>query len=103
MSEPWPQRATDPDGREVVLTEFWLAHIVRLDGHPELRSRQSNVLSMVERPDHREADPRPGRERFWREGVGPSRWLRVILDFNRKPAVIVTAFPKRVDPPEWTA
>ena len=103
MSQSWPLRVTDPDGREVLLTESAWAHIIRLDGHPELESRQSIVLSVVEQPDHREGDPRPGRERFWRRDVGPSRWLRVIVDFNAEPAVIVTAFSERVDPPEWTA
>jgi hypothetical protein len=33
------------------------------------------VLGTIAAPDHREPDPRPGRERLFKQGVGPSRWL----------------------------
>jgi hypothetical protein len=90
---------TDPDGREVVLTEDGWAHIA--GGHSDLGLPPDAVLDVVRSPDHREDDPIAGRERFWRRNVGPSRWLRVVVDFAVQPAVIVTAFADRVDPKDW--
>jgi hypothetical protein len=90
----------DPDGRTVVLdSESW-SHV--LDTHAELETYRDHVLQAVATPDHREPDPRPGRERFWALHLGPSRWLRVIVDFNRDPAQVITAFGNRKDPPGWT-
>lgn len=92
--------ATDPDGRTVVLTSEAWEHIAAQ--HPEISSSQAGLLRAVQQPDHRESDPRPGRERFWLKGSGPSRWLRVIVDFSSEPAEVVTAFGDRKDPREWT-
>jgi hypothetical protein len=60
------------------------------------------VLATVTRPHHRGPDPRPLRERSWRRGLGPSRWLLVVVDFGGQPARVVTAFGNRKDPPGWT-
>jgi hypothetical protein len=90
----------DPDGRHVVLDDAGWRHIV--DEHGELALLRGAVLATVERPDHRGSDPRPGRERYWRLGFGPSRWLMVVVDFNAAPARIVTAYGNRKDPPGWT-
>jgi len=89
----------DPDRRRVVLDEDGWQHI--LNEHAEMARHQAVVLAAVARPDHRDDDPRPGRERFWRERVGPSRWLFVVVDFNEIPARVVTAFGRRDDPPGW--
>lgn len=66
-----------------------------------LRHRDA-VLDAVRRPDHREDDPAPGRERFYRRDLEPRRWLRVIVDFSESPPVVVTAFvrprPERQGP-----
>jgi hypothetical protein len=43
---------------------------------------------------------RPGQQHFYRHGVGPSRRLRAIVDFNQSPARIVTAFGFRKEHPE---
>jgi hypothetical protein len=50
------------------------------------------ILDTVSRPDLREQDPAPGRERFYRGDLDPRRWLRVVVDFNESPAFVVTAF-----------
>lgn len=50
------------------------------------------ILDAIERPDLREDDPAPGRERFYRRDLDPSRWLRVVVDFNDSSAFVVTAF-----------
>jgi len=94
-----PLTADDPDGRPVVLDEVGWSHITI--EHPELAAHQAAILRAVADPDHREDDLRPGRERFWRERIGPSRWLFVVVDFNEIPARGVTAFGRRDDPPGW--
>ncbi len=59
----------DPDGRRVELTaERWEAHV--LEEPPEMESCSGVVMATVAQPDEREADPVPGRERFWRQGIG---------------------------------
>jgi hypothetical protein len=50
------------------------------------------ILDAVSRPDAREDDPVPGRERFYRRDLDSRRWLRVVVDFNESPAFVVTAF-----------
>jgi hypothetical protein len=50
------------------------------------------ILDAVSRPDRREDDPVPGRERFYRRDLDPRRWLRVVVGFNESPAFVVTAF-----------
>src|SRR4051794_16678443 len=89
----------DPGGRLVGLDAAGWQHIV--DEHPEMARHAGGILATIAQPDHRESDPRPGRERFWRERFGPSRWLFVVLDFNESPARVVTAFGRRDDPPGW--
>ena len=59
------------------------------------------IMATVERPDDRDDDPIEGRERFWRQGLGPSRWLFVVVDFTESPARIVTAYGQREDPEGW--
>jgi hypothetical protein len=73
-----------------------------VDEHEELADAQDAILATVAAPDHRAPDPRPGRERYWRRGVGPSRWLMVVVAFSAVPARIVTAYGNRKDPPGWT-
>jgi len=68
-------------------------------GRPELLDELDAILVAIERPDLHEPDPRAGRERFYRRHVSDRvRWLRVVVDFNQDPAVVVTAFIQRKDP-----
>jgi hypothetical protein len=95
---------TTPEGVRVVLfEETWLLHILdRQNGHPELEPHLPGVLSTITQPDHREPDPRASRERFFKQHVGPSQWLIVVVDFEREPPRIVTALGYRQSPSEWT-
>jgi hypothetical protein len=56
------------------------------------------LVNAVERPDIRESDPAPGRERFYRRDLDPRRWLRVVVDFNESPGFVVTAFVQDQEP-----
>ena len=90
----------DPDGRRVVLDEEGWLHIVR--EHSEMAAHKGDVMAAIAGPDHRSQDLRPARERFWRRGASPSRWLFVVVDFGERPTRVVTAFGRRDDPPGWS-
>jgi hypothetical protein len=81
---------TDPDGRVVVVDERAIQHLAR--GRPQMLQHMESILGAVSRPDVREEDPAPGRERFYRRDLDPGRWLRVVVDFNESPGFVVTAF-----------
>lgn len=99
MTGPAFARTVDPDGREVVLTRDGWDHV--LASHPELAGQLDLVLRAIAEPDHRAPDARAGRERYFLRSVGPSRWLRVVVDYSESEAFVVTAFPERRDPPGW--
>jgi hypothetical protein len=84
---------TTPDATRVVLfADTWHEHILDPhSGHRELDTHLDAVLATVSAPDHREPDPFEGRERFYKQGAGPSRWLIVVVSFEQEPARIVTA------------
>jgi hypothetical protein len=95
-----------PEGTRVVLFEdTWLRHILLpQQGHPELEPHLTAVLAVLPNPDHRELDPRPSRERFFKQGVGPSKWLMVVVGSAREPSRIVTAlgYGYGESPSGWT-
>lgn len=66
------------------LTDRAFEHIVA--NHPELEPYLDEILATVERPDSCESDPFMGRERFYRRSVGPSGWLRVVVEYSRREA-----------------
>jgi hypothetical protein len=88
----------DPDGRSVELTDERWQHITRPDGHPELTGLKSEVLRAVQAPDTRQTAPRSNEEWFFLRGVGPSRWLQVVVAYEGGRGFIVTAFGRRKDP-----
>ncbi len=94
------EEATDPEGRRVVLDQRGWDHV--LTEHAEMAPHQAGVMATIEQPEHRRPDPRSGRERYWRRGFGPSRWLLVVVDFGVAPARVVTAYGNRKDPSGWT-
>jgi hypothetical protein len=92
---------TDPQGREVVLSHgTWYRKIVL--HHPEVTSYLEAILRTVNSPDHTVRDPRHAdRIRYYARGVGPSRWLMVVVSYEQRPARIVSAFANRKDPRSW--
>ncbi len=85
--------ATTPDGVRVVLFEdTWRDHILDPEaGHAELAPYLDARLAAIARLTIREQDERPGRERFYKQDVGPSHWLMVVVSFEQDPARIITA------------
>jgi hypothetical protein len=92
----------DPEGRRVVLlARIWHGKI--LYTHSEVETFLEEVLQTVATPDHIVHDIRPGRMRYFAKGLGPSKWLRVVVSYGEIPALIITAHGHRKDPPQWSA
>jgi hypothetical protein len=92
------QNIVDPEGRRVVFDAGSHLHLAQ-GRRGWLLDHVQMIISTVARPDHREDDPRPGRERFYRQNaLDPERWLRVVVDFNDEPGWIVTVLVQDDDP-----
>jgi hypothetical protein len=104
MADEAPTSETiDPDGARVILKdEVWREKIAR--DHPEIAGHRADVLHAVSAPDHVADDPIfEQRKRYYARGVGPSRWLLVVVSYEQTPARIVSAFANRKDPKSWIA
>lgn len=101
--ESIPPEAIDPTGVRVSLDEeVWVQKIVR--DHPEVATHRKDALRAVSSPDH--VAPDPGferRKRYYARGVGPSRWLLVVVSYEQLPARIISVFATRKDPRSWSA
>jgi hypothetical protein len=84
----------DPDGRRVELVaERWENIVTR---HPELADLRGEIMQALSAaPSDRRSGRRPGQEWLYLAAIGPSRWLKVIVDFDAGVGRIVTAFPRR--------
>ena len=90
----WETR--DPDGRQVVLLWLHWSHVI--DRHPYIGVGPEGLLDAIAHPDARLAGQRPGQEWFYRRGIGPSAWIRVVVHYEGNRGRIVTAFPRRAFP-----
>lgn len=87
---------TDADGRRIVLSaERWL-HI--LEDHEELAHELEGILHGISMPVLRRPGRWPGEEWFYLAGPGPTRFVKVVVHFERGEGWIVTAFPRRAFP-----
>ena len=85
-------RVSGPVGWPVYLSDERWARIV--DGHPELRAWRDRILSIVGEPAQVVPGRRPGEEWFYGTG-GPSRWLKVVVEWEDGRGAVVTAFARR--------
>lgn len=63
--------------------------------HPELAPFEAAIMQTVTSPSVRSLDARPGRERYFAEEMGPSRYLCVVVEFGAGGGEVVTAFGLR--------
>ncbi|HEY1689630.1 MAG TPA: (d)CMP kinase [Solirubrobacteraceae bacterium] len=84
--------AIDPSGRRVPLTEERWQHIAA--SHAAMRPHLDDVLETICKPAIIKP-ARPGEDWFYREGLGPSQWLKVVVASDEQDAFVVTAFPRR--------
>ncbi|MHB8296267.1 MAG: hypothetical protein ACYDH5_16960 [Acidimicrobiales bacterium] len=81
-----------PDRQPIHLSEERWAHIV--EGHPELWGWRDRILSILAEPGQVVPGRRPGEEWLYGTG-GPSRWLKVVVQWDDDRATVVTAFARR--------
>ena len=80
-------RTETPEGIEVVLPALVYAKV--LEEHVAVADLEL-IDRTVRAPDERRPDPRPKRERFFRnEG---NLWVLAVVEFGDMPAIIVTVF-----------
>jgi hypothetical protein len=80
----------------VELTEKRWDHIVA--GHPELARFRAEVIQAVQAPSHHIPGRRSAEEWYYLEGVGPSRYLKVVVSYESGTGRVVTAFARRSKP-----
>jgi hypothetical protein len=80
----------------VVLTGERWEHVV--ERHAEIEPHESSVLKAVTAPDRRVRGTRRREEWFYLAGVGPSRWLKVVVRYEDEEGRIITAFARRSFP-----
>lgn len=97
MSSEQPQ-TTDPDGRTIVFDAGSRLHLARR--RPWLLDHIDTIIGTIARPDFQSLDPTAPRERFYRQHIEPSRWLRVVVGYGQDPAWVVTAVVQDNDPRE---
>lgn len=85
----------DPDGRVVELSDERCPIVDPDNGHPELSAFRHEILRAVHAPHLRLDGRRPTEEWFYLREVGPSRWLKVIVFYDRPVGRIITAFARR--------
>lgn len=83
----------DPDGRRVELTENRWRHI--RSEHTEMARHLGEIMRAVREPDRRRSGRASHEEWFFLERAGPSRWLQVVVHYERDEGWIITAFPRR--------
>jgi hypothetical protein len=93
MSAEHPQTA-DPDGRTVVFDAGSRMHLARR--RPWLLDHIDTIIGTIAQPDFHSPDPTVPMERFYRQHIEPSRWLRVVVDYGHDPAWVVTAALREV-------
>lgn len=92
-----PKKIRDREGREVLLSPERWKHIV--SGHPEIEVYEQEVRRAVESPTAVLPGREAGEEWLYLEGAGPSRWLKVVVVFDREGSGrIITAFARRKKP-----
>lgn len=82
-------------GKAVFVPDRILAK-VETDHGTYFPPRRDVILDVVIRAEGHAPDPIPGRYRYWRRGVGGSRWLFVVVDYDGHAiGQMITAFPRR--------
>lgn len=86
----------DRFGRTVVLLRRHWRHVAFR--HPVLADQREVVIRAVETADIRRQGNTPGTEVLYGRGLGPSRWLAVVVAYTGSRGAIITAYPHRAEP-----
>lgn len=85
---------TDPQGRTVWLTQRGWDHAQT--GHPEIRL--PDLKRAVETAEKRTRGRFVDTEKLWARGVGPARWLVVVVAYEGRVGRVKTALAHTKDP-----
>lgn len=88
--------ATDPDGRQVELTDERWSHIV--ERHPEIETCEEKLLEAVSDPDRRITGGLDNEEWYYVETDVPSNWLKVVVAYAEGRGYIVTSHARKSIP-----
>jgi hypothetical protein len=81
---------TDPRGRTIWLTRERWEHI--LEGHREVEKHLASLKKCVEVAENRTRGNFPDTEKIWLRGnIGPAKWFSVVVRYEGRTGVIVTA------------
>jgi hypothetical protein len=90
------RKMRDPDGRLVELTRERWAHILR--AHPYVEPYLAEIQAAVVIPTAVLPGWEPNERWYYLDGVGRSRWLKVVVLYEDDRGFICTAFPRRTFP-----
>lgn len=88
----WVER--DRSGRTITLWPSDWSHIQESRGRA---FTPDDVREVIRQASCRTGRVESNREEFWLAGQGPSRWLKVVVDFSHD-AIVWTAYPERRGP-----
>lgn len=89
-------QAQDGLGRTVVLTDVRWAHIV--EGHEALDGYELALMRAVETADRSRDGNFSGATVLYARGLGPARWLAVVVAYKDGRGEIITAYPQTKEP-----
>lgn len=87
---------TDPDGRNVELTDERWSHIS--ERHPEVGPYEDVVMQAVQQPDRHMAGPLENEEWYYAKTDAPSNWLKVVVAYAEGRGYVVTTYARRSMP-----
>ena len=86
----------DPAFGRVVVVPDRAMRKIRRDHGSYYQPYRAEILEAVAHADGGAPDPTQGRYRYWRDHVGGSRWLFVVVEYPPTGVgAVITAFPRR--------
>lgn len=85
----------DSLGRTIVLEQDRWEYIGK---HEQLDGHELAVMRAVENADKRRDGNYPGSEVIYGKGLGPARWLAVVVEYDGLHGRVITAYPHDKEP-----
>ena len=82
-------------GRTIVLEQERWEHVQK---HEQLDGHELAVMRAIEKADKRRDGNFPGSEVIYARGLGPARWLAVVVEYDGLMGRVLTAYPRNKEP-----
>jgi hypothetical protein len=82
-------------GRTIVLEQERWEHICK---HEQLDGHELAVMRVIEIADRSKDGNYPGAKVLYAEGLGPARWLAVVVEYDGLRGRVITAYPRNQEP-----